>query len=70
MAFELVDGTNMPLPANIVQAGMNVGTLTSVAPQPAGDNWIGLGYLKTAVTDFEELQVGNPPRPITALANP
>lgn len=51
--------TAPPLP--IQSGGAEVGRLTSLVAHPSGAGQIGLGYLKTSVTEAAELSVGEPP---------
>ncbi len=61
--FSIPDGDGIDCPTPITQEGKRVGTLTSLVPHPVDRKWIGLGYLRTTVTD-EPLAVADPPRAI------
>lgn len=62
------DGSDLELPADLALEGKNVGRITSLVPHPADGDWIGLGYLRTKVSDpaQAEITAGDPPRSIAA----
>ena len=57
-------GPELNLPTPILRDGADVGRLTSLVEHPQGGRRIGLGYLKSAVTDDAGLTVGDPPTPL------
>ena len=59
------DGTGLKLPAKLRRDNLDVGRITSLVPHPCDACWVGLGYLKTAVTGFADILAGDPPRAIT-----
>ena len=62
------DGRDLALPATLLQAGADVGRVTSLVPHPRDGRWIGLGYVRTSVTGCADLEVGTPPRAVTVLS--
>jgi aminomethyltransferase len=44
------------------QGAAEVGRLTSLVQHPTESKWVGLGYLRTSVTDVSGVTVGEPPR--------
>ena len=58
------DASDLTIPAMLEQAGGEVGRITSLVRHPVEPRWIGLGYLKTRVTDVSEITAGSPPRAI------
>jgi folate-binding protein YgfZ len=59
------DGTGLELPAPLVRDSLEVGRITSLMPHPTKPYWPGLGYLKTSITGYAEITVGDPPRAVT-----
>lgn len=51
------DAGLIDLPARLLAAGREAGTITSLARDPESGVWLGLGYLRTNVTDCENLAV-------------
>lgn len=51
-------------PAALRRDGSEVGRLTSLVTHPLNGSGIGLGYLKSSVTDSAGLTLGDPPRPV------
>ncbi len=62
------DGRDVVLPAPLIQAGADVGRITSLVPHPRTARWIGLGYVRTTVTSVADIVVGAPPRAVTVLS--
>lgn len=60
----LDSGEGLTTPIRIERNGSHVGRLTSLVRHPPGDSWIGLGYLRTSLSDFDNLTVGDPPHPV------
>ena len=59
------DGTGLTLPVVLARDGLDIGHITSLVPHPREACWVGLGYLKSAVTGFADITAGAPPRAIT-----
>ena len=59
-------GEGLKLPAPLQQDGREVGRLTSLVRHPCGPRWVGLGYLKTAVTSTTSLTAGDTPIHVVA----
>lgn len=53
-------------PTPLTQAGREVGRITSLVRHPVTGVWVGLGYLRTKVTDLSGLTAGDPPVPVLA----
>ena len=63
--FVMDDGQDLTPPLPITRDAKQAGRLTSLARHPTGERWMALGYLRTSITDADELIVGEPPRPIS-----
>lgn len=63
--LRVTDGAGLALPAVLRRDGLEVGRVTSLVPHPRKPHWPGLGYLKTSVTGYADITVGDPPRPVT-----
>lgn len=59
------DGAGLELPATLRRDNLDVGRITSLVAHPREPYWVGLGYLKTAVTGFADITAGAPPRAVT-----
>lgn len=57
-------GEGLTTPTRINHDASHVGRLTSLVRHPSSDSWIGLGYLRTSLSDFDKLTVGDPPQPV------
>lgn len=55
----LTDGAGVELPSPLVQAGVEVGRVTSLARNPLSGRWVGLGFLKARVTEFSGITIVN-----------
>lgn len=62
------DGAGVTAPTEIHTDGKVVGRVTSFAPHPIAGDWIGLGYLRTTLTDNAVLTCGEDARPIDVVA--
>jgi folate-binding protein YgfZ len=58
------DGAGVPLPVAVRRDNLEVGQITSLVRHPTQPYWLGLGYLKTAITGFADLTAGDPPQPV------
>jgi folate-binding protein YgfZ len=63
--LQTTDGAGLDLPAALRRDGVDLGQITSLVKHPAKPYWLGLGYLKTAVTGYADITAGSPPRAIT-----
>jgi folate-binding protein YgfZ len=63
--LRVADGTGVELPATMRRDNLDVGRITSLVAHPREPYWVGLGYVKTAVTGFADITVGDPPRAVT-----
>jgi len=67
--LRVADGEGLDLPATLQQNTASVGTMTSLARHPLRSQWVGLGYLRSGVTDLADITVGDPPRDVTIGAD-
>ena len=58
------DGGDVRVPAPLFQNEQEVGRLTSLVRHPLVQRWVGLGYLKTRVSELTGISAGDPPRAI------
>jgi len=58
------DGSGLELPAMLRKEGQEAGRITSLVRHPREPRWIGLGYVRTKLTDLTGLTAGDPPREI------
>lgn len=58
------DGHDVSLPATMEQGGKDVGRVTSLVARVARSGWVGLGYLRTHVTQTTGIAIGDPRREI------
>ncbi len=65
----LTDASTLAPPAPIRRAGRDAGRVTSIVRRPTDGAWLGLGYLRTNLPDFEGLECGDPPQAIRALSS-
>ena len=63
--LRVADGAGFELPVTLRRDNLDVGQITSLALHPREPYWVGLGYLKTAVTGFADITAGDPPRAVT-----
>jgi folate-binding protein YgfZ len=59
-------GAELPLPVALRQGGV-VGRITSLVAHPIEPARVGLGYLKTSITDYSGLTAGDPPQAVTIV---
>lgn len=62
--LRVADGRGISLPSTMGLGGKDVGRVTSLAAHVAKAGWVGLGYLRTHVTQPAGIVVGDPPREI------
>ncbi len=60
--LRIEDGAGLVLPIDLKREGQSVGRLTSLARDPRNGQWLGLGYLRTTLTDASGVVAGDPPR--------
>lgn len=65
--LRIEDGADVSVPADLVQSGVRVGRITSLVRHPAKRCWVGLGYLRTTVTDLAGIVAGAPPRAVCVV---
>ncbi|MFQ5805638.1 MAG: YgfZ/GcvT domain-containing protein, partial [Phycisphaerae bacterium] len=58
------EGQGLKLPARLRQNDSEVGRVTSLVWHPLTEMWVGLGYLRTKVTEMSGITAGEPPRAI------
>lgn len=59
--LRVADGRGVVLPATMSLGGKDVGRVTSLVAHVAQPGWVGLGYLRTHVTQPAGIVVGDPP---------
>jgi folate-binding protein YgfZ len=70
VALRVEDGAGLVPPLPLMKDRLEAGRITSLVRHPLTGEWIGLGYLRTTVTDTGGLTVGDPPRRVTLVATP
>ncbi len=70
VALRVEDGAGLVPPLPMMKDRLEAGRITSLVPHPLTGEWIGLGYLRTTVTDTGGLTAGDPPRAVTIVATP
>lgn len=62
------NGAGLVPPLPVMKEKLEAGRITSLVRHPLTGEWIGLGYLRTTVTDTSGLTCGDPPREVTIVA--
>lgn len=65
----VTDGAGIALPTPLRAADAEIGRVTSLVKHPIDRDWIGLGYVRTSVQQFDELTTGEPPRAARIVAD-
>lgn len=68
VALRVENGAGLVPPLPLLKDRLEVGRITSLVSHPLTGEWIGLGYLRTTVTDTSGLTTGDPPRAVTIVA--
>jgi folate-binding protein YgfZ len=65
--LRMLDGSGITLPAALRNGDVEAGRVTSLVRHPRDEDWIGLGYLRTAVKDAGGLTVGDTGREVRVV---